>query len=146
MNNELIEKIKAAKSAEEIIEIARKELSFEDTANVAGGTGRFELSEAQAEHVAGGLHKYTDSTGSSIWVHLMDIDYVLGTDPLYDKAYVLEGMAFAGFRVDDIIDAACSIFEGAAKIDVAAALRSGGTVYLADCYRSAHGFHFSPGN
>ena len=146
MNNELIEKIKAAKSAEEIIEIARKELSFEDTANVAGGTGRFELSEAQAEHVAGGLHKYTDSTGSSIYVTLMDDGYVLGTDALYDKAYILEGMAAAGFNVDDIISVACSIFEGATPRDVEEALKAGGTTYLADCYRDAHGYHFSPGN
>ena len=142
MNNELIEKIKNAKTAEEVIEIARKELSFDDTANVAGGTGRFELSEAQAEHVAGGLHKYTDSMGHYIWVHLMDIDYVLGTDPWYDKAYVLEGMAAAGFCVDDIISMGVQLFTGATPSDVAEALKAGGTAYLADCYRSAHGYHW----
>ena len=59
MNNELIEKIKAAKTAEEVIEIARKALSLDDTSKVAGGTGRVELTEAQAERVVGGGHYVT---------------------------------------------------------------------------------------
>ena len=145
MNNELIEKIKAAKSAEEILEIARKELSFEDTANVAGGTGRVEMTEAQAEHVAGGGHIYRDSMGQTLYVSLMDDGYVLGTDDLYDKAYILEQMAVGGFSVELIIDMACGLFPSG-EYDTEKALRFGGTAYLADCVRSAHGYHFSPGN
>lgn len=141
MNNELMEKIKAAKSAEEILEIARKELSFEDTANVAGGTGRVEMTEAQAEHVAGGGHIYRDSMGQTLYVSLMDDGYVVGTDPWYDKAYILEGMASAGFSVDVIIDMACELFPSG-EYDTEKTLRTCGTAYLADCVRAAHGYHF----
>ena len=139
MNNELIEKIKAAKSAEEIIEIARKELSFEDTANVAGGTGRFELSEAQAEHVAGGGHIITDAEGKKIWIELYDNGYVCGTDPYYDFAYILESLALQGYKLDFLVDFACASW-GGARDDVETALLMSGPVYLADCYRNANGF------
>ena len=60
----------------------------------------------------------------------------------YDRAFALEQMALAGFRVYDIIDAACAIFKGANPIDVENALRVGGPAYLADCYRKAHGYHW----
>ena len=146
MNNELIEKMKAAKTTEEIIEIARKELSLEDTDNVAGGTGRgtsrVELTEAQAEHVVGGGHMYKDSMGSEMWVSLMDEGYVLGTDSLYDRAYVLEGMAAAGFIVEDIIGMGVQLFPGSTPRDVEKAIRAGGPAYLADCFREAHGLHW----
>ena len=145
MNNELIEKIKNAKTAEEVIEIARKELSFEDTANVAGGTGRFELSEAQAEHVAGGGHYYMDSTGHTLYVSLLEEGYVQGTDPWLDKACILEVLADAGYPVVHIVGFACEIFPGT-RVDIEQALKIGGTAYLAECARSAHGYHFSPGN
>ena len=143
MNNELMEKIKAAKSAEEILEIARKELSFEDTANVAGGTGRFELTETQAEHVAGGGHYYTDSTGHRLWISLFDDGYVMGTDPWFDKAYILESMAYAGHSVDLIIDFACELFPSG-EYDTKKAMRVGGPAYLAACVKGADGYHFKP--
>ena len=148
---EIMEEVKAAKTPEEIAkivnaELPRTELSAEEVNKVAGGTGRIELTEAQVDKVVGGGHLYTDSMGSSIYVALMDAGYVLGTDPLLDRAYILEGMAAGGFNVCDIISTACHLFSGASPVDVEQALMVGGTVYLAECYRSAHGYHFSPGN
>ncbi len=138
MNNELIEKIKAAKSAEEIIEIARKELSFEDTANVAGGTGRVEMTEAQAEHVVGGGHYVNLPNNEKVWISLIDAGYVYGTDPYYDGAYVLELMAIGGTPIAGLVEIAYDAFP--VKLsnktnDIEQALRTGGTAYLADCFR-----------
>ncbi len=141
MNNELMEKIKAAKTAEEIIEIARKELSFEDTANVAGGTGRFELSEGQAERVVGGGHYITLPPNDRIWIELSDKGYVHGTDPYYDGAYVLEQMALQGLPLGSLVEVAYIVFPRGfvnKTLDIEKALLSGGPVYLADCIRDKH--------
>ena len=143
---EIVEKIKAAKTPEEVSAIVKEmpkvELSAEEIGKVAGGTGRIELTEAQADKVVGGGHLYTDSMGQTLWLALVDDNYVLGEDDWYDRAFALEQMALAGFRVYDIIDAACAIFTGANPIDVENALRVGGPAYLADCYRVAHGYHW----
>ena len=72
MDNELIAKIKAAKTKEEVLAIARKELSLEDIAPVAGGTGRFKMTDEQTEHVVGGGHYVKDAMGQEIWITLLD--------------------------------------------------------------------------
>ena len=143
MDKEMMEKFKAAKTKEELIELVRKELSLEDTASVAGGTGRIELTETQAERVVGGAgHYITDATGQQIWVTLVDSGYECGEDDLYDRALILENMAVCGFGMDVLIEVGMQLFSGVAKIDCARALRLGGPAYLADCYRDAHGYHF----
>lgn len=142
MDNELIAKIKAAKTKEEVLAIARKELSLEDIAPVAGGTGRFKLTDEQTEHVVGGGHYVKDAMGQEIWITLLDSGYVCGEDYLYDRALILENMAVNGFSMDILIDVGTQLFSGVAKIDCDRALRLGGPAYLADCYRNAHGYHF----
>ncbi len=142
MDNELIAKIKAAKTKEEVLAIARKELSLEDIAPVAGGTGRFKLTDEQTEHVVGGGHYVKDAMGQEIWITLLDSGYVCGEDYLYDRALILESMAVNGFSMDILIDVGTQLFSGVAKIDCDRALRLGGPAYLADCYRNAHGYHF----
>ena len=142
MDNELIAKIKAAKTKEEVLAIARKELSLEDIAPVAGGTGRFKLTDEQTEHVVGGGHYVKDAMGQEIWITLLDSGYVRGEDYLYDRALILENMAVNGFSMDILIDVGTQLFSGVAKIDCDRALRLGGPAYLADCYRNAHGYHF----
>ena len=143
MDWEMMEKFKAAKTKEELIELARKELSLEDTASVAGGTGRIELTETQAERVVGGAGHYVkDAMGQEIWITLLDSGYQCGEDALYDRALILESMAVNGFSMDILIDVGTEIFSGVARIDCERALRLGGPAYLADCYRNAHGYHF----
>ena len=142
---ELLGRMKAAKTEEEVLAIAkempRTELSEEALTNVAGGTGRIELSDAQAERVAGGGHNITDAEGKKIWIELYDNGYVCGTDPYYDFAYVLESLALQGYKLDFLVDFACASW-GGARDDVEAALLMSGPVFLADCYRGAHGFHW----
>ena len=146
MDNELIAKIKAAKTKEEVLAIARKELSLEDIAPVAGGTeldfDDFKLNDEQTEHVVGGGHYVKDAMGQEIWITLLDSGYVCGEDYLYDRALILENMAVNGFSMDILIDVGTQLFSGVAKIDCDRALRLGGPAYLADCYRNAHGYHF----
>ena len=145
---EIMEKVKAAKTPEEAKTIVKEEmpkieLSEKETSNVTGGTGRIELTDRQAENVVGGGHLYKDSMGDTLYVSLMDEGYVKGTDALLDNAYFLEVLASSGFAVTFIIDVAAQIFPGS-KFDIEKALRIGGTVYLAECARSAHGYHFNP--
>ena len=58
---ELLERMKAAKTEEEVLAIAkempRTELSEEALTNVAGGTGRIELTEEQTERVVKNICK-----------------------------------------------------------------------------------------
>ena len=147
MDKELMEKIKAAKTLEEAMAIAkelpRMELPEEETGNVGGGTGRIELNDTQAEKVVGGAGHYVkDAMGKEIWITLLDSGYVCGEDDLYDRALILENLAVSGFSMDVLIDVGTQIFSGVAKIDCDRALRLGGPAYLADCYRNAHGYHF----
>ena len=93
---EMLAKMKAAKSPEAALAIAKAELNLEDAALVAGGNGRVELTEQQAESVVGGGHYVRTDDGIPIWVELADINYVYGTDPYYDSAYILEQMATNG--------------------------------------------------
>ena len=146
---EIMGKLKAAKTPEEIAEIVnaelpRTELSSEELGKVAGGTGRIELTDAQADKVVGGGHYYSDGTGKQLWIFLMDDGYELGTDPWMDKAYVLESLADAGFKIDVIIDTACKIFPLSA-FDTKNAMFAGGPVYVALCVESANGYSMGGG-
>ena len=141
---EIMEKVKAAKTPVKIAEIVnaelpRAELTSDVLEKVAGGTGRIELSEVQAEKVVGGGHYYRDGSGKELWIFLMDDGYEAGTDPWMDKAYVLEAMADAGFTIDVIIDTACQIFPFSAY-DTKNAILAGGPVYLGLCMGSTSGY------
>lgn len=129
---EMIEKLKNARSAAEISRIIG-----------LGDADVQKLSLDDLDGVSGGGHTYTDSTGHTMYVSLLDEGYVQGTDPWLDKACILEALAAAGMPVAHIIDFACEIFP-AARSDVEKALKTGGTAYLADCINGRHGYHFSP--
>ncbi|WP_185752568.1 hypothetical protein [Butyrivibrio sp. AE2032] len=129
---QMIEKLKSAKSASEISRIIG-----------LGDADVQQLNLGDLDGVSGGGHYIKDDLGQEIWIELSDKDYELGTDPFYDKAYLLEQMALAGFSMDILIDVANNLYMGKYKSrDVDTALRAGGPVYLADCVRGAHGFHF----
>ena len=144
MNNELIEKIKAAKTNEDVMaiinEMPRMELSEEQMGNVAGGTGRVELTEAQAERVVGGGHYVTCPPCDQIWIALMDTGYVYGSgDRFQDAAYTLECFASAGYPVDLLVDITYELFPEfggkGASADIRQSLLTSGPVYLVDCIK-----------
>ena len=141
---EMLAKMKAAKSPEAALAIAKAELNLEDAALVAGGNGRVELTENQTERVVGGGH-YVSVAGCTedIWIQLVDGDYVCGTDPYYDAAYALETMAMNGATIGMMIDMSYSLFPKKRNVptsDIKNALVAGGPIYLADCWRDAHGY------
>ena len=140
---EIVEKIKAARTSEEAVAIAkeelhRMELSADEIGKVAGGTGRIELTDAQAEKVVGGGHYVICPPIDRIWIYLVDEGYTMGGDPYDDGAFLLENMAIAGFPIGCLVEAAYSVFPHAPvnkTLDIERALRAGGPVYLADCLR-----------
>ena len=144
---ELLGRMKAAKTAEEVMAIAKEmpriELSEESLSNVAGGTGRIELTEEQTERVVGGGH-YIDLPGNEkIWIDLHENGYVPGTDKWLDAAYILEEMAMSGyFTMDVLIDFAYDLF-GVKTIDIERGMRISGPAYVADGFHNAHGYSFT---
>ncbi len=148
ITKEMMEQIKTAKTPEEIREILKDvipekkiELDLDLAGKVAGGVGRIQLNDDQADNVVGGGHYVRDVNGAKTWVTLVDDGYVYGSDSYYDIAYILELMLVNGFTQDIVIATAYDLFN-VKSLDIPNAIKAGGPVYLADGLRTAHGYHF----
>lgn len=122
MKKEMMDKIMACRSAEEVKQL----LNLEDNK-------RQELNLDDLEKINGGRF-VKDSAGTDIWIELTDKGYVCGTDNLSDLAYMLEKMALDGCSVDFLASVAQNIY-GGGSANIKAALLSGGPSNLARYYR-----------
>ena len=146
---EIVEMIKTAKTTEEAMsivkELPRVELSSDEIGNVAGGTGRVELTDVQTERVVGGGHYVKLPGNEKLWIDLHDNGYVLGTNKWCDIAYVIEELAMTGgYSMDILCDFALEAF-GVKSTDVTEGMRISGPSYVADGLNNANGYHFTGG-
>ena len=99
-----------------------------------------ELKLDDLEQVSGGGHYVRDRFGQDIWITLMDENYVVGSDPLYDKAFILESMAAAGVDLVMLADIAKTLFN--CNQSVLKGMTEGGPAYVADGLRNGNKYIF----